>query len=330
MKKLHWIILLLILLWSVSGCTSATPENDAAASSNENLTIDAMVIAQNETTVTLLDARGNQLTVDKNPQRVIPMQITLLDLWYLAGGEAIARTSASSNIPESAIDLPEVGTTTTPNIELVLAAQPDLVILNATSDSHVEMAPILAENNIQYFYTGTSLNPYESVMQTLYLFAAITGNQTAYEQNALAIQKGVSEVISKTEGKESSSVLILFGSSKTIRCELENGLVGDMVKRLGGENIIDVDVPGESKVDFSLETIIEKNPDVILVSVMGDLETVQEKIAQDIESNAAWGSLTAVKEGRVYYLPMDLYLYKPNARYPEAFQGLFDILYAEE
>ncbi|MBG0765459.1 MAG: ABC transporter substrate-binding protein, partial [Tissierellales bacterium] len=47
------------------------------------------------------------------------------------------------------------------------------------------------------------------------------------------------------------------------------------------------------------------------------------------QSNDAWNSLTAVKEGRVYYLPKDLYLYKPNARYPEAFKGLAEIVYPE-
>lgn len=335
MKKSVWILFLFLTICLLTACTF---ETDAAVqvtekillTEDQNLNIDVLVIAQDETTVTILDARGNQAIINKHPQRVIPMQITLLDLWYLAGGEAVARTSAHSNIPENARDLPEVGTTTTPNIELVLAAQPDLVILNATSGSHVEMAPILAENDIQYFFTGTSLNPYQSIMQTLYLFATITENQEAYDENAGAIQEGVSDIIAKTDGKESPTVLILFGSSKTIRCELENGLVGDMVKRLGGKNIIDVKIDGESKVEFSLERIIEQDPDYILVSVMGDLDTVQDKLNQDIGSNAAWSSLTAVKEGNVYFLPMDIYMYKPNARYPEAFQGLFDILYPEE
>jgi iron complex transport system substrate-binding protein len=164
-------------------------------------------------------------------------------------------------------------------------------------------------------------------MKTLYAFATIIGNDEANETIA-NIDKQVSEIIDKTEGKKSPSVLVLFGSTKSVMCELDNGLVGEMCKRLGATNIIEnVNIEGTTKIDFSLETIVEKDPDYILVCVMGELDGVKERIAQDIESNEAWASLTAVKEGKIYYLPKELYMYKPNGRYPEAFQGLFDILY---
>lgn len=54
-----------------------------------------------------------------------------------------------------------------------------------------------------------------------------------------------------------------------------------------------------------------------------------ERLKQDVEDNPAWSSLTAVKEGRYIVLPKDLYLYKPNARYVEAYEGLAKILYPE-
>lgn len=328
--KTKVIIITLLILIFITACSAdnSAIKNDDPKTKEDRY--DSMVLAQDDETLTILDARGNKVTIKKKPKRVIPMQITLLELWYLSGGEAVARTSAKSNIPEQALNLPEVGTTTIPNIELLLAVQPDLVILNSTSDSHVEMAPILEENNISYFYTGTSLNPYESIMETLYLFSTITEDDEAFEQNAIQIEKGVNQVIAKTKGKKSPTVLILFGSSRTVRCELKNGLVGDMCNRLGAKNVIDFEIKGESKIDFSLETVIEHDPDYILISVMGDLDKVKNKISKDIESNEAWRSLTAVKEGRVYYLPPDLYMYKPNERYPEAFEGLYDILYSRE
>jgi iron complex transport system substrate-binding protein len=345
MKKLLLVVIATILAVSLCACQEkAQPVEKPPATPTEQATIEvtntpepenvsiadeykSMVVSQDEKTVTLLDARDREVTIQKNPKKVIPLQNTLLDLWYLAGGSAVARVSGTTSVPEAAMELPEVGKTTAPNVELILANEPDLVILNATTDSHHELEPVLDENKIPYFYTGTSVNPYDSIMKALYTFATIVGNDDASE-TIDNIDEQVSEIVKKTEGKESPSVLVLFGSSRSVKCEMDNGLVGDMCKRLGAQNIIEnVNIEGTTKIDFSLETIVEKDPDYILICVMGKLDGVKDRMAKDIESNEAWASLTAVKEGRVHYLPKDLYMYKPNGRYPEAFQGLFEILY---
>ena len=44
-------------------------------------------------------------------------------------------------------------------------------------------------------------------------------------------------------------------------------------------------------------------------------------------SNPAWQQLTAVKEGRVYYMDQRLYNVKPNALWGEAYQQLAELLY---
>jgi iron complex transport system substrate-binding protein len=111
----------------------------------------SMVLSQDENTVTLLDARGREVTIQKNPKKVIPLQNTLLDLWYLAGGSAIARVSGTTSVPEAAIDLPEVGKTTAPNVELILAQEPDLVVLNSTTEAHHELESVLEGTRFPIF-----------------------------------------------------------------------------------------------------------------------------------------------------------------------------------
>jgi iron complex transport system substrate-binding protein len=288
----------------------------------------SMVLAEDEDTVTLRDERGRVVTLEKKPERVLLLQNTLLDLWYLAGGTAVGRVSGTTSVPESALDLPEVGQTTTPNLELILAQNPDLVVMNAWTASHVELGPVLEQNGIPFFYTGTSVDPYKNVLRALYVFTRLTGDERAYRENVITIDARVQALIQRVAGRQSPSVLVLFGSSKSVKAEMDNGLVGEMVAMLGGQNVVEnVNIEGESKVDFSLEKIVEANPDYILVSTMGDVEAAKDRLQEDIESNEAWSSLTAVQEGRVYFLSKDLYLYKPNARYPEAMQGLLEILY---
>ena len=46
-------------------------------------------------------------------------------------------------------------------------------------------------------------------------------------------------------------------------------------------------------------------------------------------SNPAWQQLSAVKNGRVYYMDQQLYNLKPNARWGEAYEKLAEILHGE-
>lgn len=79
-----------------------------------------------------------------------------------------------------------------------------------------------------------------------------------------------------------------------------------------------------------MEKIIQEDPDFIFVQTMGsDKEKIFKKLKSDVESNPAWASLTAVKNNRYIILPKDLYLYKPNDRYAEAYEKLAKILYPE-
>lgn len=61
-----------------------------------------------------------------------------------------------------------------------------------------------------------------------------------------------------------------------------------------------------------------------------DLEAIEQRIKSDAESNPAWASLSAVKNNRYIVLPKDLYTYKANHRYAEAYEKLAKILYPEE
>jgi iron complex transport system substrate-binding protein len=70
-----------------------------------------------------------------------------------------------------------------------------------------------------------------------------------------------------------------------------------------------------------------EDPDVILVTTMGDAEEIRDRALKDFTESEAWKSLRAVREGRLYFLPNDLFLYKPNSRFPEAFAALADRLY---
>ena len=80
-----------------------------------------------------------------------------------------------------------------------------------------------------------------------------------------------------------------------------------------------------------LEAILEADPDYIFVVAMGtDLEAAQKTLEDTLLSNPAWNTLTAVREGRFVTLDRELFHLRPNARWAESYQIIYDLLYLEE
>ena len=83
--------------------------------------------------------------------------------------------------------------------------------------------------------------------------------------------------------------------------------------------------------NLTLEAILEADPDYIFVVAMGtDLEAAQKTLEDTLLSNPAWSTLTAVREGRFVTLDRELFHLRPNARWAESYQIIYDLLYSEE
>ena len=82
--------------------------------------------------------------------------------------------------------------------------------------------------------------------------------------------------------------------------------------------------------DISLEEIITADPDYIFVTTMGSSDVAIENLDATLTGSPAWKDLTAIKEGRYFILPQELFHYKPNARWAESYQYLSDLLYPEK
>ncbi|WP_326906494.1 ABC transporter substrate-binding protein [Sedimentibacter sp. MB31-C6] len=283
----------------------------------------------NEEDILFTDRSGEEVTIKKNPQRVVVLQNSLLEMWDQAGGVVVGRVEESEDKKvENAISAEVVGAMGAPSLEKILSLQPDLVIVASSYTAQREMIPSLKQNNIQVIDLENNL--LEDYYKTVRLFTAITEREDLYENHVNNIQKKVDEIVSKAPKDKNYKAVIMFATSKSITVRDSNTMVGEMVKDLNVINISDSADTGVDTKTFSMEKILQEDPDFIFVQTMGsDLEKITERLKADALDNPAWASLTAVKEDRYIVLPKDLYLYKPNDRYPEAYEGLAKMIYPE-
>ncbi len=283
----------------------------------------------NKEDVVFTDASGEEVTITKKPERVIVLQNSLLEIWDQAGGKVVGRVEESEDkIVENAMSAEVVGSMGSPSLEKVLSLEPDLVIISGSYTAQREMLPLLTQNNIQVISLVNEL--IEDYYKTVRLFTAITEREDLYEHHVNDIQKKVDEIIAKAPTDKDYKAVIIFATAKNTTVRDSSSMVGEMLKDLNVENISDSVEVGVDTRTFSLEKILQEDPDFIFVQTMGsDLEKITERLKADAFDNPAWASLTAVKEDRYIVLPKDLYLYKPNDRYPEAYEGLAKMIYPE-
>lgn len=312
--------LLLVLCLLLSGCSSKQAETTTQTAQTNN-----------NDTYTFTDALGQELTVN-NPQRVVSLMGSFSEIWVLAGGADTLVGTSADTVDTRDLGLPEdiaiVGTYQNPNIEAILALEPDLVLLSSETtrtDSHVALKDALSEAGITAAYF--SVTHFEDYLDMLRICCDITGDSEAYQKNGLDVQANIEQIIAESKLDTEPSVLLMVTYSGGIRAQSSETMTGRMLADLGCHNILD-DNPSLLK-EFSVENIIETDPDYIFVIPMGNDDALAEKnLKENVESNPAWSSLTAVKEGRYILLPKDKFMYKPNARWAESYAYLADLLHA--
>lgn len=276
---------------------------------------------------TFTDDLGYEVTVNE-PQKAAFCSGSLAEIWLLSGGELFAATADAYDehlfeVPETTVN---IGKMKSPSVETMIDLGVDFAVFSADIAEHIALRDTLENAGITTAYF--SVNEFNEYLSVLKKFTDITGRADLYEQNGEAVQNQIDSVISSVSGKEPPTVLYLRTSSSAVHAKDSTSLAGAMLKDFGCINIAD---NGTLLDDLSLEVIVKSDPDFIFVTFMGSDEEKARKVLDDtLLSNPAWSELSAVKNDRFVILPKQLFHYRPNAKWGEAYQQLADILYGKK
>ena len=146
--------------------------------------------------------------------------------------------------------------------------------------------------------------------------------QEAERERIDAVKSRYAEWVAKNG---SEPVLLLRASSGFVKAKGSTGTVlGEMLADLGCVNIADSD--GALPENLSVESVIKSSPRRIFVVAMGDESAALASFENMIKENPAWGTLEAIGEGRVYFMDKALFNQKPNSRWAEAYELLYEKL----
>ncbi len=334
MKKGLLLPALLVSL-ALAGCGLSTPA--APAFSALPAPSSAAGARAGEATVayplSFTDHAGNLITLEQPPKRVAVLFSSFADLWTTAGGTVAITVGESIERGFVPPDTPLVdgGAGKAIDRELLLNSQPDFVLCTADIPAQLEAAAFLNRAGIPAAaFRVESFADYRSVLK---LCTDITGDADAFATFGTEVGERIDAMLAAdaiSRGSLTPEILFIRAGSKNSATKAKTAkenFVCAMLQELQTHNIAE-DAP--VLLDgLSLEEILLRDPDFIFISTMGDEQAARAHM-DAVLADPAWQQLTAIQNGRYAYLPKELFQFKPNQRWDEAYAYLIDLLRPEE
>lgn len=253
---------------------------------------------------------------------------SIADLWALAGGtvditvgEAVERGFAD----EDAI-LVDSSSGRNINIEILISAQPDLVLGSVDTVSHVRLKALLDDIGIDMILIKEDC--YEDFLSIFRTLTELTGRDDLYQEHGEGQKKGIEEMIKASRSSDAIPRVLFIRAGSAFSYvkakRADDHFAAGIIEDLGAVNVADeFDALTDS---LSLEVILKADPDKIIIVSQGD-EEASRAYMEHMFSSPGWRDVDAIKEGRVVFLPKDLFHFKPNGRWLDAYRMMEEVIY---
>ncbi|MGM9642914.1 MAG: ABC transporter substrate-binding protein [Eubacteriales bacterium] len=275
------------------------------------------------------DSTGRKIGLDSRPEKVAVLFSSYAEMWTLAGGEVSVTVGESVErgfADESAV-LVDSGAGKTIDREILLSSGADFIIASADIAAQAELGEWLDGLGIPCaLFRVDSFADYAAAM---YHLCAITGRDDLYEKNVVTVEAEIEQILASVDRTKQPKILFVRCGSSYDSTKAKNSsenFVCRMLFELGAINIADA---APILCDgMALEAIIDADPEKILFSVMGNEEKSKAYMNSELAS-APWQAVSAVRDGNYVYLERELFQFKPNARWADAYKFLAEYLYGE-
>ncbi|MBU5671082.1 siderophore ABC transporter substrate-binding protein [Paenibacillus brevis] len=348
MKNFKLTVIIAIFAMALVACsTSNNSTSGNSASSNGNgasqTENNGQANAANEapTTVEITDIHGT-VTVPVNPKNVVALDSrtfeTLAD-WDIKLVAAPKDVMPADSPYVSDDSVQNIGNHREPNLEIIAAADPELVIVGQRFAGFYEeikkLVPNAAVIDLNFDVSEEADAPGENFVNgfkdtTITLGKIFDKNQEA-EQLVADFEKVIEDAKSAYNGTDTVMSVIVSGGNIGFSAPHSGRVWGPMYDIFGWVSALEVNNSSSDHQgdEVSVEAIAQSNPDWIFVldrdaSISSTTDAVP---AQDVINNSpALQNVTAVTKGQIVYAPNDTYTNESIQTYIELFGNLANTL----
>jgi iron complex transport system substrate-binding protein len=250
--------------------------------------------------VTLTDAAGEEVVLEKEPEAIVSMIPSNTEIAYELGlGDKMVGVSDFDNYPKETADVEKIGGQEF-NVEKIISLKPDIVLAHESGlgvgDAGLQQ---LRDAGLNVFVVNDAVN-FEEVYETIDTIGKATGATKEAQAEISEMKEEVAEIEERAaEVKEPKSVFVEVSGDPEIYTTGSGTFMDEMLTMVHAEN-----AAGDLKgwVSMDPEAIVERNPDVILTTY----GNYTPDAAEQVMAREGFGEVTAVKEKAVFDVDSDM------------------------
>jgi iron complex transport system substrate-binding protein len=259
------------------------------------------------------DSYNREVTIEKEPKRVISIAPNITETVYaLEKKEVLVGRTDYCDYPSEVSSVQSIGTLKSPNLEKITELKPDLVIASTHfSEDTLKKLQELAIPVVVLYGSENFEGSYDTIDK---LGQVLNANEKATSIISTMKQK-VASVEEKVKGKSQPSVyyVVGFGESGDFTATGDT-FIAQMIKMAGGKNVAEEGANWK----FSLEKLVEKDPQMVIVSKNYDTKS-------GFMGAKGYKELTAVKNNKVFEIDDNL-LNRQGPRLAEGLEALAKLI----
>jgi iron complex transport system substrate-binding protein len=231
------------------------------------------------------DDRGVTVILQAAPQRIVSLLPSLTEtVCELGQCQRLVGVDRYSNFPVSVQKLPQVGGGLDPNIEMIVALQPDVVLMATSSRAGdrlqalgIKVVALEPKTHADVRRVMLKLGQLLEVQDAARIWRAIDASVSAAAQSLPASVRGTRVYFEVNQGPYAAG---------------ESSFIGETLARLGAKNIVPAKLGPFPKLNP--EYIVRANPDLIMIG---------KRSADGLQVRPGWQSIRALREQRVCIFP---------------------------
>lgn len=335
----------------LTACTDAGTSSGSAASSEASSSLESSALAESSAssesslssetgdaaTVDVTDIYGT-VTVPVNPKNVVALDNRTFETLSDWGVELAAvpkgvMPADSTYVLDEAVQ--DIGSHNDPNLEIIAAVDPELVIIGQRFSGYYEeikeLVPNAAVINLNFDVSEEADAPGDNLINGLkdstIALGQIFDKNTEAEQLVADFDAAIEKAKSAYNGTDKIMSVVVSGGEIGFSAPLSGRVWGPMYEVFGWVPALEVDgaTADHQGDDISVEAIAQSNPDWIFVldrdaAVSSEADAVP---AQDVIDNSpALQNTTAISNAQVVYAPNDTYTNESIQTYLELFENI--------
>jgi cobalamin transport system substrate-binding protein len=245
--------------------------------------------------VTVSVSNGD-VSIAEMPVAIISLSPSATEnLFAVGAGDQVIAVDDQSNYPANAPVTDLSGFT--PNLEAILALEPDLVVITFDPGGIMDGLEVVGVP-VLLLPSATSVNDAYTEIEVL---GAATGHIGEAAEVVSSMESELQSLIDEV-GSEIAGVSIYHELDPSFYSVSSSSYVGELYAAIGLVNIADeADPDGFGYPQLAVEYIVDSDPDVILLADAGFGESL-ETLAQ----RPGWAAMSAVSSGAVIEIDADL------------------------